>query len=135
MIEYYAAVRFTHLACVVTSLSLFALRGVLMLAESPLRSHVVLRIAPHAVDTLLLASALMLSYMLQQYPFVHAWLTAKVLALIGYIVLGSIALKRGRTRRTRAVAFVAALACAGYIVSVALARTPFGILQGWLATG
>ncbi|HEX7249101.1 MAG TPA: SirB2 family protein, partial [Burkholderiales bacterium] len=58
------------------------------------------------------------------YPFVQPWLTAKVLALVAYIVLGSFALRRGRTRGARTGAFVAALCVALYIVSVAITRSP-----------
>ncbi|MHB1249164.1 MAG: SirB2 family protein, partial [Polaromonas sp.] len=54
--------------------------------------------------------------------FVQAWLTAKVLALTVYIVLGSVALKRGKTRGVRRWAFAAALAAFVYIVAVALTR-------------
>jgi len=57
-----------------------------------------------------------------QYPFMQPWLTAKVLALVVYILLGTVALKRGRTKATRTTALVAALAVFAYIVSVALSR-------------
>jgi uncharacterized membrane protein SirB2 len=127
VIEYYPYIRQVHIASVVISLTLFALRGGMMLAELPLRRHILLRVLPHAVDTVLLSSALMLSYLLRQYPFVHSWLTAKIFGLIAYIVLGSIALRHGRTRGIRAAAFVAALAAAGYIVNVALTRSPLGV--------
>ena len=76
------------------------------------------------VDTLLLASAVWLAWFLGQIPFVHAWITAKVLALLAYIVLGVFALRRGKTMAVRAAAFAAALACAAYIVAVALTRDP-----------
>ena len=54
------------------------------------------KIVPHVVDTLLLVSALTLVFWSDQYPFEQPWLTAKVLALIVYIALGTIALKRGK---------------------------------------
>ena len=57
-----------------------------------------------------------------QYPFAQSWLIAKVLALLAYIVLGTVALKRGRTKKVRAIAFAVALATVLYIVAVALAR-------------
>ncbi len=99
-----------------------------MLAGSPLLQARFVRIAPHVVDTVLLASAGWLAWFLGQYPFVHGWLTAKVLGLVAYIVLGSIALKRGRTKAVRAAAFAAALAAVLYVVSVALTRDPLGFL-------
>jgi uncharacterized membrane protein SirB2 len=102
-----------------------------MLIDSPWLQQRWVRITPHVIDTVLLASAIGLALILEQYPFVHGWLTAKVLGLIAYIILGSIALKRGRTKPIRAAAWVAALAVFGYIVSVALTRHPLGFLAGW----
>ena len=67
-----------------------------------------LRYLSYTIDTVLLTAALMLATMLHQYPFVHGWLTVKVLLLVVYVVLGSYALKRGATRTVRAWSFVAA---------------------------
>ncbi len=131
MPELYLAVKWLHVGCVVLSITGFAARGALMLAGSPLLGARWVRVAPHVVDTLLLASALWLAWMIGQYPFVHGWLTAKVLGLFAYIILGSIALRRGRTPRQRGAAFAAALATAAYIVSVALTHDPRGALL-WL---
>jgi uncharacterized membrane protein SirB2 len=72
----------------------------------------------------------MLATILQQFPFVNGWLTAKVLLLALYIVLGSIALKRGKTRRTRILALLGALATYGYIIGVARAQHWAGFLHG-----
>ena len=122
--EAYLWIRTVHVACAAVSIAGFALRGTLMLSDSPVLRHRFVRIAPHVVDTLLLASAVGLAWFLGQIPFVHGWITAKVLALLAYIVLGTVALKRGRTKGIRAGAFAAALAAAGYIVWVALTRDP-----------
>jgi uncharacterized membrane protein SirB2 len=124
----YLAIRAIHVACAALSIAGFAVRGVLMLRGSPLLQARFARIAPHVVDSLLLASAIALAWSSGQYPFEQAWLTAKVLALAAYIVLGSIALKRGRTQRTRAIAFVLALCTVSYIVAVALTRRPLAFL-------
>jgi uncharacterized membrane protein SirB2 len=70
----------------------------------------------------LLGSALTMAVWSTQYPFVQGWLTAKVIALVLYIVAGGIALKRGKTMRIRTVAFVVALLLFAYIVKVALTR-------------
>jgi uncharacterized membrane protein SirB2 len=93
-----------------------------MLAGSPLLHHRFVRVAPHVVDTLLLASAVWLAWFIGQVPFVHGWITAKVFGLLAYIVFGTLALKRGRTKGVRAGAFTAALASVAYIVWVALTR-------------
>ena len=120
--EAYLAVRWLHVGCAALTIAGFAGRGVLMLRGSALLEHRFVRVAPHVVDTVLLASAVWLAWFLGQVPFVHGWITAKVLALLAYIVLGSIALKRGRTKAIRAGAFAAALAAAAYLVAVALTR-------------
>ena len=129
MIEFYPQIKFVHVLCVVLSGSLFALRGAMMLAGSRSSNHALLRIASYAIDTTLLTAALMLITILHQYPFVQAWLTAKVLLLVVYIVLGVFALRRGRTRRVRAICYFAALAVFVTIVSVALAHKPLGWLS------
>ena len=79
---------------------------------------------PHLVDTLLLASAVALAVMSHQYPLANGWLTAKVAGLLIYIGLGTVALKRGRTRRVRVTAWLAAQAVFFYIVAVAITRQP-----------
>jgi uncharacterized membrane protein SirB2 len=61
----------------------------------------------------LLAAALALTVLTDQYPFVDAWVTAKVFGLIAYIILGSLALKAGRTQRLRIAAWLAAFALWG----------------------
>jgi uncharacterized membrane protein SirB2 len=83
---------------------LFLLRYLWMLRGSPLLQRRWVRILPHVNDTLLLVSGLAMALRLQQSPFTQTWLTAKLVALLAYILLGSIALKRGRTRRRRALA-------------------------------
>ena len=118
----YAELKAIHVACAGLSLTGFMLRGYWMLRESPLLHHPLTRVLPHVNDTLLLAAAIGLMLLLHQYPFVHGWLTAKVLALVVYVLLGTIALKRGRTRPHRITALLGALAVFAYIAAVALSH-------------
>ena len=94
-----------------------------------------LRYLSYTIDTVLLTAALMLMTIVQQYPFVHAWLTVKVLLLVVYVVLGSFALKRGQTRTVRVVCWVAALAVFGFIITVARAHHPLGIFSALAGPG
>jgi len=128
----YLLVKQIHVACVILTLTGFAARGALMAAGSPLPRTRFARIAPHVVDTVLLASGIWLAWTVHQYPFVHGWLTAKILGLLAYIGFGTMALKRGRTLRVRLFFFFLALLAAAYIVSVALTRDPAGPLA-WLS--
>lgn len=128
MAAYYLEILYVHVGCVIASGSLFFIRGLLMLAGSKLVDHPAPRYLSYTIDTALLTVALMLTTVIHQYPFADGWLTAKVVALAAYIALGLVALRRGRTRRVRALAFVAALAVFGYIVSVALSHNPWGFV-------
>ena len=124
----YLVVKQIHIGSVLLSFALFLFRGGLMFAGVRWRQHIFLRVVPHVVDTILLTSALFLASLLHQYPFVHHWLTVKVVALLVYIVLGSLALKRARNLRQRAVFFSLALITFLFIVSVARAHHPLGFL-------
>jgi uncharacterized membrane protein SirB2 len=130
MSEYYLTLRGVHIGCAVLTITLFVLRGGLMLADSPWQRTAVLRYLPQAVDTVLLTTALMLTTVIHQYPFSTGWLTAKVVLLVAYVVLGSIALRRGRTKRIRVAAFIAALTTVGFLVTVARAHHPLGMFAG-----
>ena len=87
------------------------------------------RIVPHVIDAILLASAIALMVQIRQYPGTQAWLTAKVVAVVIYIVFGSVALKRGRTKVMRTTAWLGALAVYAYILMVALTHHPMPFLK------
>jgi uncharacterized membrane protein SirB2 len=127
LLEFYPQIKFAHVLCVVLSGSLFALRGALMLAGTHIANHVALRYLSYAIDTTLLTAALMLASMLHQYPFVHAWLTVKVLLLVLYVALGIFALRRGKSRKVRGLFLLAALAVFAFIASVAHLHDPRGV--------
>jgi uncharacterized membrane protein SirB2 len=119
-----------HVGCVLASAGLFALRGGAALAGAGWTMARPLRLGSYAVDTVLLGAGVALAVMTRQYPFVQPWLTTKLLLLVLYIVLGSFALKRGRTRTVRAGCFAAALLVLALIAGIAIAHDP----PGWLAT-
>ncbi|MEN9358333.1 MAG: hypothetical protein RL695_2504 [Pseudomonadota bacterium] len=124
----YLALKHLHITAVLLSGTGFFLRGLLMLGDSPLLARRWLKVVPHVVDTVLLGSAIAMAVMSAQYPFAQAWLTAKFIGLLAYILLGMVALKRGRTKALRAGFFIAALVAFAYIVAVALTRDPMGFL-------
>jgi len=118
----YLAIKYLHITSVALSGGFFLLRGLWMLRASDMLQRRWVRVLPHIVDTLLLGSALLMVFWSRQYPFVQPWLTAKVLALVAYIGLGTVALKRGKTKVVRRWTFMAALATFAYIMAVALTR-------------
>lgn len=128
MIEFYPQVKLVHVVCVLLSGALFALRGGLMWAGATHANVAVLRYLSYAIDTTLLTAALMLLTMLHLNPLAAAWLGVKLACVVIYIVLGSIALKRGRNARTKRAAFVAAIVVYLFVLSIARAHDPLGVL-------
>ena len=114
--------KYVHIACVILSGSGYFIRGLWMIRESPWLQKKWVRVLPHVIDTTLLGSAILLALQLRQYPLAQGWLTAKVFALIAYIVVGAVGLKYGKTKKIRVVAWLSALAIFLYIVLVALTR-------------
>ena len=124
MAYFYPWLKQIHVSTVIVSGSLFLTRYIWMLRGSLQQRGRWVRVAPHVNDTILLCSGLAMARVIQQYPLLQDWLSAKFIALLCYIVLGSIALKRGRSRRIRLWAGVLAFACYLYIISSALSRSP-----------
>lgn len=113
-------VKYIHISCVLISYLLFFVRGVWMLRTNPILQQRWMKIVPHVVDSALLLSAIMLATLLSISPLSSSWLMAKIIALLLYILLGTIAIKRGKTRKTRLAAWLAAQLVFIYIVTVAL---------------
>lgn len=122
----YLAIKHLHVGAAGLSLVLFVLRFAWRWTSPERLAARWVRIVPHVVDTVLLLSALWLAWQIGAGAL--PWIAAKVAALLLYIVLGMIALRRGRTPGIRAAAFFAALASFGYIVSVAVTKSPWGAL-------
>jgi len=127
LIEFYPQIKAVHISAVLASGALFLLRGLALHLGARWVMAAPLRYLSYSIDCVLLTAALMLMTMLHQYPFVHAWLTVKVLLLVCYVTLGSFALERGATRRGRISCWLAALMVYAFILSVARTHDPLGI--------
>ena len=120
-------IKLIHMSTAFISISLFLLRGYWVFADSNKIKQKWVKILPHVNDTVLLMSAIFLAMSIQQYPFVHGWLTAKFCALVIYIALGMFALKRAKEKKNKILFFVLALIMFSYIVMVALTHSVTGI--------
>lgn len=118
-----------HTFAAVLTISGFILRGYWMMRESALLQHRITKIAPHVVDTVFLLAGIALVWMMDLNVFTQPWLLAKFAGLIAYILLGTFALKRGKTMEIRITAFVGALAVYAWVVGVAISKSP----ASWLA--
>ncbi|GAB2521214.1 SirB2 family protein [Lysobacter humi (ex Lee et al. 2017)] len=126
MIEFYPQIKAVHVLAVLASGALFAVRGGGVLAGHRWPAALPVRIATWTVDTTLLTAALMLFTLLPKAMFSNGWLLAKVLLLVAYIGLGTMALKRARRGGPRAAYYVAALATFAFMISIARAHHPLG---------
>ncbi len=134
MLEFYPQIKWLHIACVLASGGLFALRGLLVqLGRAGVAHWAGLRWLSYAIDTILLTAALMLLSILPGALFANGWLLAKLVLLVAYIALGSFALRRARTAGGRLASFLGALAVYGTVVGIARMHHPLGWLHGWLA--
>ncbi|WP_106477805.1 SirB2 family protein [Phytohalomonas tamaricis] len=124
----YVLLKYLHISTVILSFALFALRawwstvagdaGVVRLQQQWVR------ILPHIIDTVLLASGITLMIMLRLLPTENPWLMAKLIGLVIYIAVGTIAIKRGRTQGMRSLAAIIAVLIFIYIVGTALNHDP-----------
>lgn len=115
--------------CAILTIAGFMVRGYWMMSGSAWTQHRLTRIAPHVIDTVFLASAIALVFELGSQLLQQDWLQAKIIGLIVYILFGLIALRFGRTQRSRTVAFFAAISVFAYIVGVARSKS----VISWLA--
>ncbi|MFS8138563.1 MAG: SirB2 family protein, partial [Thermomonas sp.] len=127
MIEFYSQIKWVHIVAVLCSGSLFLLRGLLVQAGKPaIAMASPVRYLSYSIDTILLTAALMLLTILPGVVFANGWLTLKMILLVVYVVLGTFALKRGRTPHTRTICYVTALATFVVMLGVARMHSPWG---------
>ncbi|HEY7378868.1 MAG TPA: SirB2 family protein [Steroidobacteraceae bacterium] len=130
MTEFYAEIKWVHVAAVIASGTLFTLRGLALNLGCGWPMSWPVRYLSYTIDTVLLTAALMLATILRQYPFVQAWLTVKVVLLVVYVVLGIYAFRYAKTPRARLGGWLGAIVVFLAIVSVARAHHPLGALLG-----
>ncbi len=116
-------IKLIHVAAAFISISLFLLRGFWVFTNSAMLEKRWVKILPHINDTFLLLAATILAITTHQYPFVNNWLTAKLIALIIYIVFGMYALKKAKTSKGKAIFFLLSIMIFIYIVMVAITRS------------
>ena len=125
----YDALKTIHVVTVYITFGLFLLRYAGAIAEIAVITQArVLKFLPHINDSILLISAIWLAIKLGVSPGENSWLLAKIIALIAYIVAGSFAIKRGKTKSVKLISGIIALALIAYIISVAVTKNPLGFM-------
>ena len=113
-----------HITTAVISVLLFLYRGVWVLRHGQANRPRWMKWLPHVNDTILLVLGIGLMLMIQQYPIVNAWLTAKLSALLVYILLGMVVMKWARQWHSQFIAWLGALLVFAYMVGVAITKQP-----------
>lgn len=122
----YVILKHLHMTAAYLTLVLFALRLLLDAVGRPGWRQTPLRWIPHVNDTILLVAAISLLFVTPWMPFVHDWLTLKVLLLVGYIVAGVFAIKPTFSRPVRIGAALLALLQVAFIFHLAMTKAvPF----------
>ena len=124
----YLTIKLIHQTAVVLSVAGFVVRGAASLAGADWVRQRAAKTLPHIVDTVLLLSAMALAWSLHLNPLTTPWLLAKIVGLVVYVGFGMVALRPGRPRAVRAAAWLLALVTVGYVVSVAMTKSPLGLL-------
>ncbi len=116
----YEMLKHPHLLLIAITAGLFAIRLVGGLIGLSIVHAALVRILHHLSDLGVLVTGLLLGHFISQYPFANDWLTAKFAALLVYMVLAPISLKRGSI-----VGLILAGGALGYAAWVGLNKVPF----------
>lgn len=113
-----------HMLLAFVVISSFIVRFILLDKGVELPSRRWLKVLPHVLDTLLLASGITLAVNFVQYPAQAVWLSTKLMALFVYVLFGVMAMGMGRSRRQRWLAFSGAMLSFAYVLAVAVSKDP-----------
>jgi len=114
-----------HVGCALLTLCFFAWRGVMQFRDPAFTGRLWVRRTAESVDTLLFVTGVTLVWMTGQLPWQEMWLAAKLVALLGYILLGMVAFHWSNSRAVKMVSWIAAMVTYVFMVSVALSRNPW----------
>lgn len=117
----YFLIKHIHMTAAGLSLIFFIVRAFWSVTGSAALQNKAVKVVPHIIDSVLLVAGIILAAMIgPEQP----WILAKIVLLLAYIGVGTVAIKRGRTPTQRAVAAVIAVAIFLYIVGIAIAHNP-----------
>ncbi|WP_130619657.1 SirB2 family protein [Dyella amyloliquefaciens] len=134
MLEFYPQIKWLHIACIIASGTLFALRGLLVQAgRGELAQWAPLRWLSYAIDTTLITAAMMLLTILPRGMFANGWLTTKLVLVVTYVTLGVLAMRRSGSPALRHLSYAAAVLTYITIIGIARAHHPLGWLYLWFA--
>jgi uncharacterized membrane protein SirB2 len=124
----YSWLKSSHQLLALISVCGFMLRWYWRVAGSPMAQLRLTKTLPHIVDTLFLITGVALTWKLSLFSALPGWLAAKLTGLVVYILLGAVAMRCTSRLALSTGVFLTALTCFGWIISVAITKSPFGFL-------
>jgi uncharacterized membrane protein SirB2 len=125
----YLLLKQLHASLALVSIAGFNLRWCWRMMRSPLAQLKSVRIVPHVIDTLFLATAILLGILADNDALSTAWFSAKIIGLVMYILLGMVAMRSAPVVRRSLPPFIAAVLVFAWIATVARTKSPLGLLQ------
>lgn len=120
----YLEIKLLHVTCVILTLTLFSIRVIWKFFFPHLLQQRWVKILPHTIDTILFISGIALVILLEQYPFVHDWITIKFFTVLTYIISGALVLKYAKTFTGRLIALFISIVSFIYIILLAFYHQP-----------
>jgi uncharacterized membrane protein SirB2 len=127
--EFYSEVRLVHMLMAVASGSLLFIQGLISMPHADGWVYKSMRYLRYGVDTVLITAALMLTNIVQQYPFINSWLSVKFVLLLVYLCLGQLLFYTAGSPQQRFTAWGMALLTLLYIFSVATTQQGWGVFN------
>lgn len=133
MLEFYPQIKQAHVMLALLSGTVFSVRGLAALMNGEWQRRLPVKLLSYAIDISLLTAALMLLTILPWTIFGNGWLLMKLILLVVYVTLGIYTLRLARSPRSRAICYVLALLVFGWMVTIARAHHPLGLLSSFMA--
>jgi len=125
--DWYEHLKWLHVGLVTLSITGFVLRWTASMHGAAWMRARWVRIVPHVLDTLLLASGVTLALQWNASAWL-GWLGAKMLGLLAYIAFGTAAMKPSLSRQGKVIAFLFAMSAAAWMISAAILKSAWGPL-------
>lgn len=126
MAAFYPFILATHICAVLTSGTLFLIRGLATWLGATWPDNKKVKRLTYVVDSILLIAALLLVSILPSAVFANQWLTAKLVLVVTYIGLGILSSRKKVPVLYRRMAFLLALFVFLNILGIAVTHNPLG---------
>ena len=118
----YFILKSIHIALAILSVSLFSVRGVLLLLNNSSYRHRLYRLITPLIDSILLTLGIAMAVIIGRNIWSMDWVVLKISLIICYIITGTLALNRLKVRGQQVKALLMAWIFAAGIFYTALAK-------------